>query len=483
MLLNEVLELAKNIRQKYLIETYKSEEIKNIFDCLSNSTLMLKPVDLRYEWDRSGADAWDVAYEFTHHPNLTQEIVDDPVQRQKLLNVKYIQYSNLKQITNYILQRIKERTGDSIGLSEIKTGDFERITTDQARKKPYKERLQFWYDYYTNNIKAIVKNNSIACIFEYCKDYYDVNFDYKGPTDMSIFKSFDDVKNSGWLDKAYKKIKNIKIHATDKSIRNYLNTTGISIKKLEEKGVFYVYVVNEEASKNIDYNKIYKEREEYKQFLNSQIHMAENNIKRYKEKLKLIKAEGSAFIVKKFIDEMYDTIFDIIEQVQNIQNHCFNNIDNYILEKSHYWLSHYSTISLQLYNNIDNYFYNELKEYFNDRFYKEYPTKFNRGGHFDYYIDTISDCFLPINSFINYALTKSESVQKLLTELDNANDKNKSRLIDSINTQLEYIKSDVLSVNWHVLQNIFLIFRDFNETNKIENLIKKFRHITPVKLT
>ena len=171
MLLSDVLYIAKNLNS--LNEAYKSNILRTIFQRYEYSSITLNPeyIDNKNMWRKAepltSYEICDKYCRLYRNNELTQESLDDPKQREKLMNIKYVKnkyydYNNTTFI-KHLLNKIVEKTNTHIGISEITDENLIKITPDAAKKKPYKNNLQFWFTYH-NELKAICKDNKIIAL-------------------------------------------------------------------------------------------------------------------------------------------------------------------------------------------------------------------------------------------------------------------------------------------------------------------------------
>lgn len=495
MLLSEVLYLAKNL--KPVNEAYKSKTIRDILKNLDRTSLNLNVEYISTQnvsWRFPDAlDAWDIKNKYKKlyaNGELKQELLDNPKLREALFNIKYVpkkKYTNTYGDYTFIvklLKQITDKTGNYVGISEIKDSDLVNITPEEAKKKPYKSGLQFWFDY-NDNIKAICKDNKIIVLFVKQNDWLESNPDYTGPTDMSMFKnsySYEDEQRiyKEFVDKAFRKIPVYKLKYSNNDIKDELGAN--NIKTLQEKGhVYKVLAVNEEGQKNSDYNKKIEQRLDYKKYLNSQKKIVYNSYKNIKkinndliEKLKARKSPEIGNKVLQTLDEAYDTIFDVYTEMQTFMMQYLSNLENYKFENYYYI------------NNIDitmHYKYHGLKNII-----PENISSWNKGTQrrknirTEYKVKNLGDAFIIINYYLELLLNDLQNLTdklNLLTKMQEDKE-DKSAILQQLNYIRTLYKNFFDQLNY---ENDFVLSQTISKLQKVNidptTILDKLLQITP----
>ena len=400
MLLSEVLNLAKKLHA--LNESFKSKTIKNILKSLDNTTFNLNVEYINAKnkyWNPSALTEWDIIdkYRTLYNNNeLTQDLLDNHDERVKLFNIKYVKKSNKDfVILNNLLDSVYFKTENHIGISEITENNLVSITPEEAKKKPYKSSIQFWIDY-NGNLKAICKDNKIICLIVDDGFWYESNPDYSGPTDMELFKIFAsksyyvDFKEirENFIDKAFNKIQAIKVLFHSDDIKYELGAN--NIKTLQNKGGIYkVYAANIQGQEESDYNEIYKQRQDYKIYLESQRNLVEKNKERREKQKQIRKEQGIDNNVLLTLDDAYDVLFNTYTDLQSFTMRYIS--DN----KVHKLISNYQ---IDITNNYDFYKLQEINPV-NMRTYN-YGTRRYKDIRYYYYINNIGDAFIVLNYYL-----------------------------------------------------------------------------------
>lgn len=442
MLLSEILYLAKNL--KPVNEAYKSKTIRDILKNLDRTSLNLNVEYISTEgvsWRHaSPLDFWDIRQKYKNlyrEGDLKQELLDNPKLREVLFNIKYVpkkkptnKYGDYTFIVK-LLKEIADKTGNHVGISEIKDSDLVNITPEEAKKKPYKSGLQFWFDY-NDDLKAICKDNKIICLFVRKGEWLESNPDYKGPTDMSLFKnnySYEDDQRiyKEFIDKAFRKIPVYELNYSNYDIKQELGAN--NIKTLQEKGhIFKVLAVNEEGQKNSDYNQIIEQRLDYKKYLNSQMNLAQKNYERRQNEIKIRKEQGVDNNVLQTIDEAYDTIFDIYSEMQTFMMTYISNIEKYKINFTHYI-------------DITNYYrWSGLKQIVPGNISDwNQGTQRRKNIRTTFYIRNIGDAFITINYYLELLFNDLQDLTNRVNQLTKMKEDNEDKFY--ILNQLKSIKS------------------------------------------
>lgn len=470
MNLKEVLTLMQQYKQ--LNESYKSNKLDKIFKSFENSNLTLEIKSLtKYYWENNPKNIYHIKniYQSLAKQNvLTQEMLDDPDKRQQLLGIKYVQKYKYDKInaTKEILDSLILKTNSHIGISEIKDDDLIYITPAEAKLKPYKSLLQFWFNY-KDELVAICKDNTIICYITIKKENYDVNYDFKGDsTSKNIFyaeKTEENIKKQEeFINKAFKIIPEYNIYVTNKDIKNKLNGVN-NVKKLQsEQYISYIYAVNEEGMKAINYNEIAKSRSDYKEYLIKEKEKLEKIISgKYKNfnkqlvnKVSLIKSEA---IPNNILNSISSYIAICFEVYNDMQDFMLNTLNNY---KPNYTFTNTKTSGDLTYNN-KNYEYGlKLKSLFPDNI-TEYKYRKYYSMYFSF--KSIGDCFVVINLFLEKLIYTCVDLLNIIEQYNKLKDNdNVNDLVKLLNT-LKSKYNDVLFAsnynNIHIIQESISILQ------------------------
>lgn len=444
MLLSEVLYLAKNLNP--INEAFKSKTIRDILKNLERSSLNLKVEYISTEgvswYHPSPLDVWDIRQKYrdlNRKGELSQELLDNPKLREILFNIKYVPkkkptntYGDYTFIVKLLIE-IANKTGNHIGISEIKDSDLVNITPEEAKKKPYKSGLQFWFDY-NDDLKAICKDNKIICLLVRKGEWLESNPDYTGPTDINLFKNLDNYSynqqkeiTTEFIDKAFRNIPVYELKYSNYDIKQELGAN--NIKTLQEKGhVYKVLAVNEEGQKNSDYNQIIEKRLDYKKYLNSQMNLAQKNYERRQNEIKVRKEQGIDNNILQTIDEAYDTIFDIYSEMQTFMMTYISNIEKY-------------KISYTRYVDITNYYeWKGLKNIVPNNVVEfNGGTQRNKRIRTSFYITNIGDAFITINYYLELLLNNLQDLTNKVNQLTKMKENNEDKTY--LLNQLKNIKS------------------------------------------
>ncbi len=482
MLLNEILNIAKNLNNyKELNESFKSTKLVQLLQPFLNSTLTKKAYYLNSNNLKTYNNTYlDAEYAYRHiinNNNLTQDLCDDPKQRLKIINQTVKKYKNGQNKILYLIDVIKSKTEEYIGLSDIQDKNLISIDIEDAKKKPYKSGLQFWVNN-DDELRAICINNKIiALIIKGSKfdSIIEVNPDYKGPTDIS--KLYDDTNThmylDEFLDKAFNIIPKYNILLEDKHIKKELGVN--NIKTLQNARYKYdiskVYVVNEEGMQNINTEEKLKTRKDYKDFLKQQIEFYQKDYKthfplRYVNKLELARSKNVDNKILQKLPDLFNIVFETFNALNNKELTLINNNDKILYKNL------YDDI------NIDDYILpdiqNELKN--TSLAHKLSTYKYSRReNRVIYNIYNISDLFIILNVILKITIDKIIELEKNLNEIQNNQDKN------DINT-INLIKHTYKNFN----SNIKLYFNHIDNLIKIANrnnvdLINIFRNLLNFK--
>lgn len=447
MLLSDVFYIAKNLNSYTLNESLKSKTLRDLFKPLnySNLTLTSKRHHTNYSWEQNeekGATFFDVewAYRDTLRNNaLTQELCDTMEGRQYMINRIYMKrkkklvygnrYTDNGPIYD-IITKIQDKTGYNIGLSEIQDSNLVCISTDDAKKKIYKSGLQFWVDY-DNNLIAVTIDNSIVLYISKSSSYsswYEPNPDYKEVTDIESLKNQDNLEQ--FIEKAFKEIPYYNILISSADIKNALGANNIKALQTKSNAV-KVYVVNDEGMQLSNYTEKLKTRAEWKTFLNAQLDMAYNNIKRYEAQIKLHKIKGDDVIIGNSIQEFMNLCLQVLMDVQDYETEFLSNNEKEFMFNDSYSLS--VEVDYNYYANLKNIDkYKVFQGFKPDRYNSRHKYKVNMCS-----IDSVCDCFVIINIYLNNLILKANSTiirynecQELLKKADI----NNNQLIDAMSS-------------------------------------------------
>ena len=443
MLLSDVLYIAKNLNS--LNEAYKSNILRTIFQRYEYSSITLNPeyIDNKNTWRKAepltSYEICDKYCRLYRNNELTQESLDDPKQREKLMNIKYVKnkyydYNNTTFI-KHLLNKIVEKTNTHIGISEITDETLIKITPEDAKKKPYKNNLQFWFTY-DNELKAICKDNKIiALIVKNYDSWYKSNPEYKGTTDIELFEhnyySYDLEKKikEEFISKAFIEIPVFKLMCNPNLIKQELGANNIKTLMTKEL-ISYVYTVNDEGMENINYDEIIKQRQDYIKYLNSQKDLADKNHQRYLNEIKYRKEHGTDNKIQDFVNNAYDIIFDAYNDMQQFMfKYLSDNIEKYIIKYAQSINILYDTKYAKLKTLLPENVYEGSRGY--SRRYKQ-PYE-------EFYVKTIGDCFIVINLYFENLLNDFQffiNTLNTIQELKKDTEKNK----DVILSNLKYLK-------------------------------------------
>lgn len=486
MLLSEVLYIAKNLKNYKLNEGLKSKTLRDLLRPFSYSNLTLHS---RYHHqiysfddmtrDQEGISFFDVTYAYKRAAKdgiLTQELCDTVEGRTSLINRIYIKkkkrkiygdrYENQGPIYD-IIQKIKEQTGYNIGLSEIQDSQLIQVSPDDAKKKKYKSGLQFWVNY-SDQLVAITIDNSIVLYITDKGDYgswYEPNPNYKEKTDFSQFENNEDAIEE-YVKKAFNKIPVYKILTKNADIKEELGAN--NIKALQTKGYVYkVYVVNPDEMSSIDTTNKLLSRREWKQFLQSQLDIAKNNIDRYKKQIEVNKISGND---SKIINSVYafsDICFDVLLNLQDFEFDYLNN------ESKDFRFEYYTSIVLSNTKYVE-----PLKQIDSLKIFKSERRGVNTPYKYKvniFSIESVADCFAVINVYINFLIKNVNTIiqyyndyKKIMSkpEIDN------SGLI----SQMRYLKSaytDLVKARIYTNDTVLMDTLD---------LLKEHKHIDMTKI-
>lgn len=304
MLLSEVLNIANKL--KHLNENFKSSFIQNTLLKLdyiyTHSSTRLNRNDYNI-----CTDIYDIkskyAIWYKRDPNnISTDIFNDPDVRDNFLNVKYLKDKNSSLIRT-INDRLNEECGMQLDIANISDESIGVIDVEQAKKKGYKNQLQFWFDA-DKELRAIVCNNKIICMFETTykdKQWPVSNKDYKPnlTQDECIemcrewVNHDDDTLLNDFIQKAYTFRCNYDFYVSKASIRNYLDTNATSINKLIEflgQYSIQIFSVDLDAMQENDITEKMKLRKDYKKWFNEQKNYRYYQRQRLQKKLDEIRA-------------------------------------------------------------------------------------------------------------------------------------------------------------------------------------------------
>lgn len=347
MLLSEILKIANLYNN--LNEAYQSSTIKKMFDMFNRSSFVYKP-ESQQRTLYGGLDIYtikDYYKKLIIEGNYTQDQFDNPETREQLFDIKYhnkFENNHLKKrkkspITELLYSLCQENC--QIDISKITDDDIEWVSLDNSVSKyKYKNGLLFWCDY-QDKLRAVTYNNKVIMVVRYYVSWYMNNKNYIGPTDIDKIcpdgKTINDDALDSFINKAFLEIPNILILSDP----DYIKQEGVtSLKSLAKSPVIiHTYYVKLSAiKKNTIIDKL-NTRADYENFLNDQYKLTKEEIhkgKRYvndllKTKLKYKfkqrisnrkQAKKNAYIVDEvqdIINLTYDNIFDISEQLHNVE--------------------------------------------------------------------------------------------------------------------------------------------------------------------
>lgn len=495
MLLSEVLYIAKNLYKCELNEDIKSKTLRDLLRPFSYSNLTLHS---RYHHqiysfddmtrDQEGISFFDVTYAYKRAAEdgiLTQELCDTVEGRTSLINRIYIKkkkrkiygdrYENQGPIYD-IIQKIKEQTGYNIGLSEIKDSQLIAISPADAKKKAYKNGLQFWTDF-GDQLVAITIDNSIVlyiiCSSEY-GSWYEPNPNYKEKTDFSNFANSNEAIEE-YVRKAFNKIPVYKILTNNADIKKELGAN--NIKALQETGRIYkVFVVKPDTMSSIDTTNKLLSRREWKQFLQSQLDIAKNNIDRYKKQIEVNKISGDD---SKIINSVYafsDICFDVLLNLQDFEFDYLNN------ESKDFRFEHAYYTSIVLSNTK---YVEPLKQIDSLKIFKSERRDVNTRYKYKvniFSIESVADCFAVINVYINFLIKNVNTIiqyyndyKKIMSkpEIDNSGLISQMRYLKSAYTDL--VKARIYTNDTVLMETLDLLKeRKHIDMTKILNPLIKF---------
>ena len=465
MRLNEVLNIAKSLTK--LNESIKSKTLTDMFTEINNSNYFYKldKNTAKNRWETS-LDYFDIIRRYQDlfsNGKLTLDMLDDPKKRKEIFPEEYIRkdsikskYNDNKNFIQIVLKQIEIKTGNHIGISEINDNNLEKIFPENAKKKIYKSKLQFWISY-DNKLKAIVKDNTIICYISYDNydTWYTVNPEYKGPSniDINLFsKSYLDISSNNefknFINNAFNKLEKITVTYLENELKNNYNLN--NVKKLQESGgISFIYVVNDEGMKNIDYNEIHKSRLEYKKFLDDYIHMKLVNINRYNNIIKIRNSENTSSKFINYADKLLNLCEDIFI---TLQSECLNYITD---DKLNIDCNYIPTFPY-------SYEYAKLKELSPNLIEDTEPWK-KRASSKIYKIKlwSIGDCFFIICIYIENLINKIYNFYTQLETLDKLKqeeNKNNNAIIQQLN-------------NIKMLYEKLIIYKDYHNKPEIKSII------------
>lgn len=500
MLLSEVLQIAKDIKKYHkLNEALKSSILTQVFHKLDNTSLNLQPLKKSWYTDDNdhrqdcwvntyeGAKYYDIEYRYENKARrgtLTQEDCDTVEGRTNMIGYKYKKASKSKSKYAYhdeynggtiyrILTTINELTGMNVGISEISDDNIVKVNMEEAKKKQYKFGLQFWMDY-EDNLKAVTKDNKIILLLDYADytSWYTVNPDYHEKTDFSNFDR-DRKSLEEFIGKAFIRIPVIKIYTKASDIKSVIKTN--NIKGLQSlPGIDYVYVVNETGLQHADYTEKKLNRKQYKQFLEKQLDIAKDNIRRYKDIIKVRRSQNIDSTVISKVNQLYELCMDATIDLQNIEmNELSTMTDSQFYSDSF------------LYNRIDLKYYYTLKDKIRESFGKEGIYTYNYGSRNQYTkemftINSIGDLFFLYNTIINVFILLIDKVIRSYEQYNTA--KNKQDNISNLTFSIDLLKKSYKDLSKEILSYKSItqeIDKSMNKVNpniinNIDNIFDKF---------
>lgn len=333
MLLSEVLNIANKL--KYLNENFKSSFIQNTLLKLNyiytHSSTRLNRNDYNM-----CTDIYDIkskyAIWYKRDPkNISTNIFNDPDTRDRFLNVKYLKDNS--SLIRTINDRLNEECGMQLDIANISDESIGVIDVEQAKKKGYKNQLQFWFDA-DKELRAIVCNNKIICMFETTykdKQWPVSNKDYKPNLTqdecIEICRKWvnndDDTLLNDFIQKAYTFRSNYDFYVSKASIRNYLKTNAASINKLIDflgQYSIQIFSVDLDAMQENDITEKMKLRKDYKKWFNEQKNFLYYQRQRLQKKLDEIRANKAKNNTEQKILQLSQLCFSVSQIICNEQS-------------------------------------------------------------------------------------------------------------------------------------------------------------------
>lgn len=485
MLLSDVLYISKKFKNNTLTlnESLKSSIIQRILKPFEYSNDSLQPMKYsswkkRYVITGDAPTFLDVVCDYKRlirDGSLTQDLCDTIEGRESVINTKYkkkspVQLYNRRKENGFIsllTTLLQEKVDHNIGLSDINDDHIIEISPDEAKKKIYKNGLQFWCDY-NENLRAITIDNTIVMYIEVTSKFgqwQEVNPAYHEKTDISNFTNNEAIEE--FVSKAFKPINTYVICTNTKEIKEYIKTN--NIKGLQGiSSITHVYAVNTEGMKASDITEKIKSRKEYKDYLNSIYNLAKKNIERYKNIIKVRKNQG---VDSKIIQDVQSLLTNCMNTIIQLQDNAMNNFDILLNLKC----NNYEDID---YNSYD--LFNEIKKLLNYNENMWYTGSYKSGrskiGYTKYCIKTGYDYFVIFNAYINLCIEKCKNVidsYDLFKEENNKSNKDLDVITDKLHMlKLRYnsLKECVDSKS-NILRHAKEYINEYTNIN-IENILK-----------
>lgn len=338
MLLSEILNITNKV--KSLNEAFKSSFLKDKLEKMEYvfSHTIQKISNQGYNRYHIDQDIYDVKASYASFykkwtEDIIPEIFNDPEKRQEFINVKYVKNGNslIKTINN----RLKEECGFQLDIANIPQDAIGVITDiEQAKKKGYKNQLQFWVNNEDNEIRAIVCCNKIICMFNprYSKNTvwpvskkdYKPNFTQEEC--VQICKEYVDNNNdvllNDFIHDAFTFSTYYEWYMTPKDIRNYLETNAASINKLIDflgKYSITIYSVDLDAMQANDITEKMEMRKDYQKYLQEEKNFLYFQRARYLEKIKEIRAQKKKNNTEQSIIQLNQLCIDTMQYIFNEQ--------------------------------------------------------------------------------------------------------------------------------------------------------------------
>lgn len=345
MLLSEVLQLNNKLKQ--LNESYNSVSLKNILNDVNITTKYdIERKSSMNEFSNMVIGFDDLAFRYFKHIKGADDkwklkAFNDPAYRAKIANT-VLYKSDKPAFIQTVNKTLKQTIGKEFDIANISEDSIQTVDISQAKKKPYKDGLQFWIDSDNNELKAIVCNNKIICmVHKYHESRIVSKPKFVGDyTIEQINQIFDDLANQDnksfneFAHKAFYEIHQYNIIDTQSEIRKELECVGISIAKLIEyynnKRIFItVKTVMSDELENNDITEKRLSREEYKAFVNREKYFLQEQRLRYKNMLNDIKNQriknNTENTVIQILNEYIDILTDIHDNQMKILSGTVSN--------------------------------------------------------------------------------------------------------------------------------------------------------------
>lgn len=339
MLLSEVLDYAKSLKNKHINESIESSKITNLFKIFNRSRYTLTPKYIGTNSNASeGLTHTEVVRKMARLYDESGEdsvkfYMNNPNELEKFLNKKYVhdkvylgpdgwrKVSVIRHLNNIL------REYAPMGVSYIKDEDIKVIDKKDIRKKEYKDKLTFWIDYSDKPV-AISIGSNLVISFYYGKgtNWYEVNHNFSGGN-PNIFKKYiyTNEEINEWFRKQFNVIPEIKLKTKKSDIRETLGY--VTMKDLvEDTRIKEGWVVTTGQSQDI--SELIEKRAEYKQCLEKEQNMLYYNKKRYNDIIFKAKNEYTPNLITKTIRNLFDMCMQSMTDVVTIQTDTIetNNI-------------------------------------------------------------------------------------------------------------------------------------------------------------